>query len=116
MRLTLCARFAIFLAILLTNTEALTMTEDKAQAKDEAPDNTASAQTALTSLLKDTKNVKRQDFLLNHDPLRWPFFLFFENFESMQRNSKTRASEPAETSAIESSSKSGFSGHIIRVP
>ena len=40
--------------------------------------------------------------------LRWPFFLFFENFESMQRNSKTRASEPAETSAIESSSKSGL--------
>ena len=40
--------------------------------------------------------------------LRWPFFLFFENFESMQRNSKTRASEPAETSSIESSSKSGL--------
>ena len=36
------------------------------------------------------------------------FFLFFENFERMQRNSKTRASEPAETSAIESSSKSGL--------
>ena len=67
MRLTLCARFAIFLAILLANTEALTMTEDKAQDKVEAPDNTASVQTALTSLLKDTKNVKRQDFLLHHD-------------------------------------------------
>ena len=45
------------------------MTDDKAQAKTEgAPDNTAAQpQTALTSLLKDTKNVKRQDFLLNHD-------------------------------------------------
>ena len=69
MRLTLCARFAIFLAVLLANTEALTMTDDKAQAKvEEVPDNTASqTQTALTSLLKDTKNVKRQDFLLHHD-------------------------------------------------
>ena len=66
MRLTLCARFAIFLAILLTNTEA-PMTDDKAQQKAEEPDNTATTQTALTSLLKDTKNVKRQDFLLNHD-------------------------------------------------
>ena len=67
MRLTLCARFAIFLAILLAI--ALTMTDDKAQEKvEEAPDNTASqTQTALTSLLKDTKNVKRQDFLLHHD-------------------------------------------------
>ena len=68
MRLTLCARFAIFLAILLANTEALTMTDDKAQAKtDETPDNTATTQTALTSLLKDTKNAKSQDFLLHHD-------------------------------------------------
>ena len=67
MRLTLCARFAIFLAILLANTEAFTMTDDKAQAKTEAPDNTATTQTALTSLLKDAKNVKRQDFLLHHD-------------------------------------------------
>ena len=67
MRLTLCARFAIFLAILLTNTEAL-MTDDKAQQKQaEEPDNTATTQTALTSLLKDTKNVKRQGFLLHHD-------------------------------------------------
>ena len=48
MRLTLCARFAIFLAVLLANTEALTMTDDKAQAKTEAPDNTATTQTALT--------------------------------------------------------------------
>ena len=68
MRLTLCARFAIFLAILLTNTEALNMTDETAQAKaTEEPDNTATTQTALTSLLKDTKNVKRQDFLLHHD-------------------------------------------------
>ena len=58
MRLTLCARFAIFLAILLANTEALTMTDDKAQAKT----STATTQTALalTSLLKDTKNVKKE--------------------------------------------------------
>ena len=40
--------------------------------------------------------------------LRWPFFLFFENFERMQRNSKTRFYHSAETSAIESSSKSGL--------
>ena len=63
MRLTLCARFAIFLAILLVDTEALTMTDEKAQAKteEETPANTvAQPQTALTSLLKDTKNVKRQ--------------------------------------------------------
>ena len=68
MRITLCARFAIFLAILLTNTDALNMTDETAQAKaTEEPDNTATTQTALTSLLKDTKNVKRQDFLLHHD-------------------------------------------------
>ena len=46
------------------------------------------------------------------DALRWHFFLFFENFERMQRNSKTRASEPAETSAIESSSKSGLENNF----
>ena len=36
------------------------------------------------------------------------FFLFFENFERMQRNSKTRCYHSAETSAIESSSRSGL--------
>ena len=43
------------------------MTGDTAQAKETPDNNTATAQTALTSLLKDTKNVKRQDFLLHHD-------------------------------------------------
>ena len=41
-------------------------------------------------------------------PLRWPFFLLFKNFDSMQRNSKTGFYHSAETSAIESSSKSGL--------
>ena len=36
------------------------------------------------------------------------FFLLFKNFDSMQRNSKTRFYHSAETSAIESSSKSGL--------
>ena len=62
MRITLCARFAILLAFLLTNTEALNMPEG-----DEAPAPAAAPQPALTSLLKDTKNVKSQDFLLQHD-------------------------------------------------
>ena len=62
MRLTLCARFAILLAFLLTNTEALGMPEDS-----DTPAPAAAPQPALTSLLKDTKNVKSQDFLLQHD-------------------------------------------------
>ena len=41
-------------------------------------------------------------------PLRWHFFLLLKNFDSMQRNSKTRFYHSAETSAIESSSKSGL--------
>ena len=36
------------------------MTDDKAQAKVDTPDNTATTQTALTSLLKDTKNVQAE--------------------------------------------------------
>ena len=62
MRITLCARFAILLAFLLANTEALDMPEE-----NDAPAPAAAPQSALTSLLKDTKNVKSQDFLLQHD-------------------------------------------------
>ena len=45
----------------------------------------------------------------------WPFFLFFENFESMQRNSKTRASEPAETTA-EKAQLLLYKGHARVIP
>ena len=62
MRITLCARFAILLAFLFTNTEALDMSEDA-----DTPAPAVAPQPALTSLLKDTKNVKSQDFLLQHD-------------------------------------------------
>ena len=69
MGIALCARFALVLAVLLLNTDAVHMPTEEENTPEPAGGAPVAAvsQPALTSLLKDTKNVKRQDFLLTHD-------------------------------------------------
>ena len=62
MRLTLCVRFAIVFAVL--NCHAALATDHMA---DEEEKESRTATLPLVSLLKDTKNVRSQEFLLRYD-------------------------------------------------
>ena len=67
MRVTSCVRFAtVILAILLTRPVSLelgAMTEEAKQGDTPAP----APAPAILSILKDTKSVRTQEFLLLHD-------------------------------------------------
>ena len=67
MRVTSCVRFATFLlAILFTRTVSLelgAMSEEEKQGDTPAP----VPAPAIVSILKDTKSVRTQEFLLRHD-------------------------------------------------
>ena len=71
MRVTPCVRFAFILAVLFTRTVSVHpsgMPEEEKQS--ETPVATPAAAQAvppLMSIVKDTKNVRTQEFLLHHD-------------------------------------------------
>ena len=62
MRLTLCVRFAIVFAVLNCHTALAT-----GHMADEEEKESRTATLPLVSLLKDTKNVRSQEFLLRYD-------------------------------------------------
>ena len=67
MRVTPCVRFAFILAVLFTRTvsihpSGMTQNEEKQSEPPVAP-----AAPPLLSIVKDTKNVRTQEFLLMHD-------------------------------------------------
>ena len=67
MRVTPCVRFAFILAVLFTRTVSVHpsgMIENEEKQTDTP---VAPAAPPLMSIVKDTKNVRTQEFLLHHD-------------------------------------------------
>ena len=68
MRVTPCVRFALILAVLFTRTVSVHPSGMTEEAKEDAEQPAATpAASPLVSIVKDTKNVRTQGFLLHHD-------------------------------------------------
>ena len=67
MRVTPCVRFALILAVLFTRTVSVHPSGMTEEAKDAEQPTATPAASPLVSIVKDTKNIRTQDFLLHHD-------------------------------------------------
>ena len=67
MRVTPCVRFALILAVLFTRTVSVHPSGMTEEAKDAEQPTATPAASPLVSIVKDTKNVRTQEFLLMHD-------------------------------------------------